>query len=121
MRYRLPPIERRLRIINWCGGYRPFCACGWDDKPYETQTGAELAYEQHQCLTDDEEEQVSPEPIVTVVIDNVPRSSITDALVAIELADERGVFDKAQHDRLTALVLGLRRIANESIHRQWHS
>lgn len=46
---------------------------------------------------------------VTVHIEDVPRSSIMDALIAIELADSRGVFDEKQHQRLTALVLGLRK------------
>lgn len=45
---------------------------------------------------------------VTVHIEDVPVTALTDALIAIELADSKGVFDDDQHERLTSLVLGLR-------------
>lgn len=49
---------------------------------------------------------------VTVYIADVPTAAITDALIAIELADKNGVYDTEQHERLTALVLGLREARN---------
>lgn len=45
---------------------------------------------------------------VTVHIEDVPATAITDALIAIEMANKGGIFDDEQHDRLTPLVLGLR-------------
>jgi hypothetical protein len=58
---------------------------------------------------------VVTEPTVTVHVEGVPVHSITDALLAIEGADLRGMWDQEQHDRLTRLVLGLRQIRDEAL------
>lgn len=62
---------------------------------------------------------------VTVHIEGVPLSSITDALLAIEAYDERNkayhernkgtTWYEASHKDLTALVLGLRACADEAL------
>lgn len=51
--------------------------------------------------------------LVTVHIENVPRSSITHVLIAIELADAH--WDSEQHQAVTALVLGLRAAQDEAL------
>lgn len=51
---------------------------------------------------------------VTVHIDDVPVTALTDALIAIELAHMKGLFDDEQVERLTPLVLGLRAARDES-------
>lgn len=48
------------------------------------------------------------ERLITLHIEDVPASALTDALIAIERADEQGVYDGEQHRRLTRLVHGLR-------------
>lgn len=52
---------------------------------------------------------------ITVHIEDVPRQSILSALLAIESADLRGVFDQDQHNELTTLVLGLRKAMDDGL------
>jgi hypothetical protein len=54
----------------------------------------------------------------TIHIEGVPVDSILDALLAIEKADMAGAYDKAQHNRLGPLVLGLRAAMDAALEAQ---
>jgi hypothetical protein len=45
-----PRDRRELHLVRYVNGFRPICGgCGWDDAPHATQSGAEVAFEQHVC------------------------------------------------------------------------